>query len=99
MIRKIIGFVVCFTAIVSQTGAQQLGIELDGGLQGMHYQLQNGTVQPLPGGSLGLNYTFRLSNNWGLLTGISGGLYRTQASLPNGTVFTYGQVDDAGSAF
>lgn len=99
MIRKIIGIAVCFTAIVSRAAAQELGIELGGGLQGMQYQLQNGLTQPLPGGSLGLNYTFRLSNSWGLLTGISGGLYRTQAGLQDGTVFTYGQVDDAGSAF
>lgn len=99
MIRKIIGMAVCFTAIVCQAGAQELGIELDGGLQGMNYPLQNGLTQPQPGGSLGLNYTFRLSKNWGLLSGISGGLYRTQAGLQNGIVFTYDQVDDAGSAF
>jgi OOP family OmpA-OmpF porin len=40
-----------------------------------------------------------LAGHWDLLTGIIGGIYRTQASLQDGVVFTYGQVDDAGSAF
>jgi OmpA-OmpF porin, OOP family len=99
MIRKIIGLAVCFTATITQARAQQLGIELSGGLQGTQYQLQNGQNKPLPGGSLELNYTFRLGSQWGLLTGIGAGIYRTQASLQDGVVFTSGQVDDAGSAF
>ena len=99
MIRKIIGVAVCFAAIFTQAGAQELGIELDGGLQGMRYPLQNGQTKQLPGASLGLSYIFRLSSQWGLHTGISGGLYRTQATLQDGIVFTSDQVDDAGSAF
>jgi hypothetical protein len=39
MIRKIIGLAVCFTATITQARAQQLGIELSGGLQGMQHQL------------------------------------------------------------
>src|SRR5258707_7669192 len=99
MIGKIIGAAFCFTAMITQAGAQELGIEMNGGLQGMHYQLQNGQSKALPGGSLGLSYTFRLSSRWGLLTGITGGLYRTQGALQDGFVFTYDQVDEAGSAF
>jgi OmpA-OmpF porin, OOP family len=98
MIRKII-IAACFTAIIAQAGAQGLGIELNGGLQGMQYQLQNGQSKLLPGGSLGLNYTFPLGGRWGLVTGISGGLYRTQATLQDGAVFSSYQVDDEGSAF
>jgi OOP family OmpA-OmpF porin len=99
MIGKIIGVAVCFAAIVTQAGAQELGIELGGGLQGTQYQLQNGQNKLLPAGSLGLSYTFRLSSRWDLVTGITGGLYRTQATLQDGVVFTSGEVDDAGSAF
>jgi outer membrane protein OmpA-like peptidoglycan-associated protein len=99
MFRKIIGVAVCFTAIFTQAGAQELGIELNGGLQGMKYPLQNGQNKQLPGASLGLSYIFRLSSRWGLHTGITGGLYRTQATLQDNTAFTSDQVDDAGSAF
>jgi OOP family OmpA-OmpF porin len=99
MIRKIIGIAVCLIAISIGSHAQELGIELNGGLQGTQYQLQNGRTMPLPGGSLGLSYSFRLGRNWNLLTGVTGGVYRTQATLKDGDVFTYDQVDDAGSAF
>jgi OOP family OmpA-OmpF porin len=98
MIGKIIWLSVCFAAIITQAGAQ-VGIELNGGLQGTTYQLQNGKDKFLPGGSLGLDYTFRLGSQWGLLTGIMGGIYRTQATFPDGLIFNYNQVDDEGSAF
>jgi OOP family OmpA-OmpF porin len=98
MIGKIIWLSVCFAAIITQAGAQ-VGIELNGGLQGTTYQLQNGKDKLLPGGSLGLDYTFRLGSQWGLLTGIMGGIYRTQATFPDGLIFNYNLVDDEGSAF
>lgn len=99
MISRIIWLSVCLTAILTQAGAQGVGIELNGGLQGTQYQLQSGHDKLLPGGSLGLDYTFRLGSRFGLLTGITGGIYRTQASFPDGISFLYNQVDDAGSAF
>lgn len=99
MIRKISGIAICLTAIIAQAAAQGLNIGLNGGLQGTRYQLQNGQSQLLPGGSLDLGYRFRLGNSWDLLSGITGGIYRTQASLPDGVVFSSFQVDDAGSAF
>jgi OmpA-OmpF porin, OOP family len=99
MIRKLIGVALCLAAIINQAGAQALGIELDGGFQGTHYQLQNGQTKPLPAGSLVLTYTFRLGDRWGLITGFTGGIYRTKATLQDGVIFTTGQVDDVGSAF
>lgn len=99
MIRKIVELVICFTAIVSLARAQQLGLELDGGLQGMRYPLQNGQTKLLPGASLGVNYVFPLYKGWGLLSGITAGLYRTQAKLQNAQAFVYDEVDDRGSAF
>src|SRR5580658_5775470 len=99
MIKEAIGIAVLCAAIITQAGAQGLTIELDGGLQGTQYQLVNGQNKPLPAGSLGLLYTFELGRNWGLITGITGGVYRTQATFPNGTTFSNYQVDDEGSAF
>jgi OOP family OmpA-OmpF porin len=99
MIRGAIAVAVCCFAIITQAGAQGLTIELDGGLQGTQYPLLNGQNKLLPAGSLGLLYTFELGRNWGLITGITGGVYRTQATLPNGTTFSNYQVDDEGSAF
>jgi len=95
MIKKLFGVTVCFAAFITQAGAQAFGIELTGGLQGMHYTLKNGQSKLLPGGSLSLNYTFSLSSRWGLLTGVTGGIYRSQATLPDEAVFTSDQVDDA----
>jgi outer membrane protein OmpA-like peptidoglycan-associated protein len=99
MIRKIIGIAICLTAITVGSRAQELGIELTGGLQGTKYLLQNGQTIQLPGGSLGFSYSFRLGRHWNLLSGVTGGIYRTQATLKDGVVYTYDQVDDAGSAF
>jgi outer membrane protein OmpA-like peptidoglycan-associated protein len=99
MIRKRIGIIICFAAIITQAGAQGLNISLNGGLQGTQYQFQNGRTQLLPGGSIELTYSFRLGSSWNLLSGFTGGLYRTQASLPDGIAFMSYQVDDAGSAF
>jgi outer membrane protein OmpA-like peptidoglycan-associated protein len=99
MSRLLIGIAICFTAIITRADAQGLNIELNGGLQGTRFQLQNGQSQLLPGGSLGLTYSFRLGDNWDLLSGVTGGVYRTKASLRDGVVFTTYEVDDLGSAF
>jgi OOP family OmpA-OmpF porin len=99
MIRRAIGVALFCAASGTQAGAQGLTIELDCGLQGTQYTLLNGQDKPLPAGSLGLLYTFALGRSWGLITGITGGVYRTQASLPNGTTFKNYQIDDEGSAF
>jgi len=98
MIRNIIGAVVCFFVAITRADAQELGIGLSGGLQGMRYTLPNGQSSLQPGGVLAVSYTFPLGGNWGVLTGVTGGIYRTRVTLPDGQ-FTYDQVDDAGSAF
>src|SRR5579872_2970587 len=95
---KTIAIAVSLVAMGARSFSQELGIECNGGLQGAQYALQNGMVAQLPAGSLGLSYTFRLGSHWGLVTGITGAIYRTRASLRN-SAFTYDEVDDAGSAF
>jgi OmpA-OmpF porin, OOP family len=99
MTGKIIGIIGCFVVLISQTEAQGLSIGLDGGLQGTQYRLQGGSTSLLPGGSLSLLYAFHLRGRWSLLSGITGGIYRTEARFPDGTAFSDYQVDDAGSAF
>lgn len=99
MIHKLILLACGLVVLASLADAQGFGVEVDGGLQGMHYTLQNGSAKLLPGGALGLDYTFRLYKNWGLLTGIQGSLYRTQETLQDGLGFSYNEVDDAGTAF
>jgi OOP family OmpA-OmpF porin len=99
MTGKIIGLIGCFVVLISQIDAQGLSIGLDGGLQGTQYRLQGGSTSLLPGGSLSLLYAFHLRGRWNLLTGITGGIYRTEARFPDGTAFADYQVDDEGSAF
>jgi len=97
--HSVILLVVGFVSIFMPAHAQELGVEGNAGWQGMRYPLQNGQSGAVPGGSLGLNYTFPLNGQVGLLTGLSCGLYRTRATLQDGTAFTSGQVDNSGSAF
>jgi len=99
MISKAIGLVAWFVLFAAQADAQEFGVELNGGWQGMRYSLQNGQSRTQPAGSLGLNYVFPLNSSIGLLTGISCGLYRTRAVLQDGEAFTTGEVDNSGSAF
>src|SRR6185312_6476396 len=99
MTARLIGLAVCLVSAVSPARAQELGIDVNGGLQGTFYQLQDGRVEQLPGGSMGLSYSFRVGNRWDLVTGLVAGVYRTRATLGDSAVFSYDQVDDAGSAF
>lgn len=98
MIRKIILTMACFTMIVGKAGAQELNVWLNGGRQGLAYNVQNGQSSLLAGGSLGLGYTFPIARHWGILAGVTGGFYGTKTTL-NNTTFTSGQVDNTGSAF
>ena len=77
MTRKITAIAICFTVLITRAGAQGFSVELSGGMQGTRYTLQNGTATLQPGGSLGLGYSFRLGNNIDLLTGVTGGIFRT----------------------
>ena len=99
MIRKVTTLALCLIAFIAPARAQEFGVALDGGLQGMHYSLRNGETKLLPGGSLNLNYVFPIYKGFGILTGIGAGLYRTQATLQNGLTFAYNEIDDQGAAF
>ena len=89
----------CLLTLFRAADAQGLSIELHSGLQGINYHLNNGQTKLLPGGGIAFLYALPTAGPLTLLTGISGGIYRTQASFPDGTAFTSYQVDDEGSAF
>lgn len=86
-------------AITGTAISQELSIEANGGLQGLHYSLPGGSAKPQAGGALGVGYMFPVQKHWNVLTGINGAYYATKATL-NGTLpYSSFQVDDAGSAF
>lgn len=95
MTNKIIYLGICLSVFCVRASAQEFGVEVNGGMQGLHYD--QGKLKP--GGSLGLNYTFPLGTHFGLLTGIQAGYYNAKATVKDGTQFSSYAVDDQGSAF
>lgn len=89
----------CLLALAVTANAQEFGVELNGGLQGLQYNITGGKAKLQPGGSLGFNYNFALGKKWGLITGISGGYYQTKTTLDNGSVIKSYAVDEEASAF
>lgn len=98
MIPKIA--IACLTALsfARNANAQEFGIELNGGMQGLRYDVNNSNRKLQPGGSLGVHYTYHLGKQWGLLAGISASYFNTKVNLQDGTLSSY-QVDNTGSAF
>jgi OmpA-OmpF porin, OOP family len=94
----IIGFCLLMCSFNAQS--QEFGIELNGGIQGLHFDIPGGSQgKRQTGGRVGVHYIFPLSARFGLLTGIGCGYYNTKATLQNGVTFSSWQVDNAGSAF
>jgi OmpA-OmpF porin, OOP family len=93
-----IGFCLLMCSFNGQS--QEFGIELNGGMQGLRFDMAGGSQgKPQAGGSAGVHYVFPLSARFGLLTGIGCGYYNTKAILQGGATFSSWQVDNAGSAF
>ncbi|NIG53602.1 OmpA family protein [Chitinophaga sp. Cy-1792] len=99
MIRNIAGVCVGLMIISTAAKAQEFGIGLSGGLQGLQYKAagQNSKIQP--GGILDIGYTFPLGKKINLISGITIGNYVTKISLGDGQTLSAYQIDDAGSAF
>jgi outer membrane protein OmpA-like peptidoglycan-associated protein len=85
--------------IAVHANAQEFGVELNGGLQGLQYDITGGKAKIQPGGALGFNYTFPLGKRWGLITGLAGGYYNTKTTLDNGSLFSSYAIDEEESAF
>jgi outer membrane protein OmpA-like peptidoglycan-associated protein len=84
-------------AVAGSVHAQEFGIELGGGFQGLQYDIPHGKSDLQFGGSIGFHYTYPIAKHWGLLTGITGGYYSTKASMQN-SIYTTPVIDDLGSA-
>lgn len=97
--NKLLLLSILLVTLITHARAQGLTVGLEGGPQGMHYTMRSGADKLLPGGSLDLLYTFHLKGPLNLITGLTAGIYRTRATLPDGVVFSNYQVDDEGSAF
>ncbi|MBO9201300.1 MULTISPECIES: OmpA family protein [Niastella] len=93
-----IGF--CLLMCSFNVQSQEFGIDLNGGIQGLRFDITGGSQgKPQAGGSAGVHYIFPLSARFGLLTGIGCGYYNAKATLQDGATFSSWQVDNAGSAF
>ncbi|MDI3321189.1 OmpA family protein [Pinibacter soli] len=99
MNRKMLAMSLGLLAITGNAISQELSVEINGGLQGLHYDLPGGNVKPQAGGALGVGYMFPVHKNWNVLTGINGAFYATKATLNSQLTYSSFQVDDMGSAF
>ena len=84
---------------ISNVNAQEFGVELNGGMQGIQHSPDNASNKLQPGGNIGAHYTFFFGKRWGLFTGIMSGTYQSKTTLNNGTALSSYQVDAEGSAF
>lgn len=98
MYRTKIFYSICLLIAGFQLQAQEFGIELNTGMQGLKYEQSGGDDKLKPGFSIGANYCFFLNGSLGFVTGISFGKYGSVTSLPDGTQSSW-QVDNTGSAF
>ncbi len=99
MIKHITGACLCLITISHTVSAQELGIGISGGMQGLQYKSGTQNSQLKIGGMLDIGYTFPLGKKTGIVTGISIGNYAAKIKLQDGETFSYYQVDDVGSAF
>ncbi|MBV4357602.1 OmpA family protein [Pinibacter aurantiacus] len=99
MNRKMLAMSLGLLAITGTAISQELSIEVNGGVQGLHYDLPGGKAKPQAGGALGVGYMFPVQKHWNVLTGINGAYYATKATLNGELPYSSFQVDDAGSAF
>jgi OOP family OmpA-OmpF porin len=100
MTSKIVTIGFCLLMCSFNGQSQEFGIELNGGIQGLRFDIGGGgQSKPQAGGSAGVHYIFPLSSHFGLLTGIGCGYYNTKASPQNDATYSSWQVDNAGSAF
>ncbi|MCR9229062.1 MAG: OmpA family protein [Flavobacteriaceae bacterium] len=79
--------------------AQEVTVSLGGGLQGVHHQGDqvNGDIKV--GGGLGIGYTYFISKEWGMATGVGLDMYRTNLGIGDNRVIRSFEVDDTTSAF
>lgn len=93
-----IGFCLLMCSFKGQS--QEFGLELNGGIQGLRFDIAGGGQgKPQTGGGVNVHYIFPLSSHFGLLAGIGCGYYNTKVSPQNEATYSSWQVDNTGSAF
>lgn len=89
---------VFITFITSFVNAQQISLELNGGMSGVKYNIEKGNGTLGIGGGVGLNYTLRMNNSFGILAGVHVGLNNSEVLLDDGS-YTSNEVDNTNTAF
>ncbi|WP_291120280.1 OmpA family protein [Empedobacter sp. UBA7248] len=92
----ILGLVMAVIGNIVQ--AQEWSITLNGGPQGLNYNVSNGKTILKTSGKVGVGYTYFLHPNWSLITGAELSLFRNTTRLNDEITRTY-QVDSEGDAF
>ncbi|MBV8255363.1 MAG: hypothetical protein JO154_22370 [Chitinophaga sp.] len=99
MIRIIITTCICLVLLSTTAMAQELGIGLSGGMQGLQYKFNQQNSQLKAGTILDIGYTFPLGKNLGIISGITCGTYTSEIVLNGQHAFNSYEVDESGSAF
>lgn len=92
----ILGFAIALIGNIGQ--AQEWSITLNGGPQGLNYNVYNGKTTLKTSGKVGVGYTYFINTNWSLITGAEFSLFRNTTRLNDEINSTY-QVDSDGDAF
>lgn len=69
--------------------AQEITLNVSGGMQGLDVKMNNGDSKLKAGGQLGVGYTYFINKHWGVLTGVDVGYYSSKNTLRNSTYATY----------
>ena len=80
--------------------AQEMGINLNSGIAGLHYTVPNGLNNQRFGEGIGVYFSNPLKNkNWGIISGINAQYFSSKSSLNDNAGFTTLLVDDFNTAF
>lgn len=79
--------------------AQEISIKLNGGPSGILYGSSAGNDQLKMGGGFGIGYTYFLSNNWAISTGLDFMYNQNSYKFNDGITITSYEIDDQTSAF
>ncbi|MBF4516125.1 OmpA family protein [Flavobacterium sp. ANB] len=95
-IKITLAAVILANAIIN---AQEFNIKISGGPSGIFYDSDSGNGKLNIGAGIGIGYTFFLSENWGISTGIDAVYNQNSFELNDGTIISNYEVDDQTSAF
>ena len=87
MITIVAGLIAC-SATYAQSRKQEISIVLGGGLSTLQYEANVGERNNAFGGLFGLNYSYYLSSDWSLLSGVEVGLYNAEMKIDKINDFT-----------